>query len=81
MCENRRLRGTKERSPGSESALYYGQRAEAPGTLIITEGTLVTEKGGSFQGTSRINTQEQIAGWKAVSKRTVSEFKEGLTDI
>lgn len=70
--EHRRLRGTKEHSPGSSAALYYGQRAEAPGTLIISESALVSEKSGTFPGVTLIKTDEQIAGWKTVSKRTVS---------
>lgn len=64
----RRLRGTADHNPGPHSALYYAQRATAPGTLIISEGTLVSGKAGTFSGVTYVNTEEQIAGWKSVSE-------------
>ncbi|KZP25021.1 hypothetical protein FIBSPDRAFT_821364 [Athelia psychrophila] len=66
MAPLTRLRGTEDHNPGSSAALYYGQRSEAPGTLIISEAALVSEKGGSMPGVTMITTEEQIAGWKTV---------------
>ncbi|KAF7970165.1 hypothetical protein HWV62_24874 [Athelia sp. TMB] len=61
-----RLRATEEHVPGSYAPLYYSQRADVPGTLVITEGTLVSLEAGSFPGVPYIFTDEQIAGWKTV---------------
>ncbi|KZP25023.1 NADH:flavin oxidoreductase/NADH oxidase [Athelia psychrophila] len=66
MAPLTRLRGTEEHNPGSSAALYYEQRSEAPGTLIISETALISEKGGCYPGITLINTEEQIAGWKTV---------------
>jgi len=48
---------------------YYVQRASAPGTLLITEGTIITSKGGSFPYFPGVYTPEQISAWKEVRYR------------
>jgi N-ethylmaleimide reductase len=47
-------------------AEYYGQRASAG--LIITEGTWVSPKSIGFINVPGIFTQEQVEGWKLVTK-------------
>lgn len=39
----------------------------APGTLLISEATLIAEKAGGFFGVPGIYSDEQISGWKKVS--------------
>ncbi|ETS77334.1 hypothetical protein PFICI_11208 [Pestalotiopsis fici W106-1] len=46
---------------------YYAQRASTPGTLIISEATLVSKKAGGYGLVPGIWTKEQIAGWKEVT--------------
>ncbi|MFT6035251.1 MAG: N-ethylmaleimide reductase, partial [Marivirga sp.] len=45
---------------------YYQQRASAG--LIITEGSQVSEKAVGYINTPGIHTQEQLDGWKEVTK-------------
>lgn len=46
--------------------IYYQQRASAG--LIITEGSQVSEEGVGYVNTPGIHTQEQVDGWKLVTK-------------
>ncbi|KKY20849.1 putative nadh:flavin oxidoreductase nadh oxidase family protein [Phaeomoniella chlamydospora] len=46
---------------------YYRQRASTPGTLLITEGTLITEKAGLYPNVPGIWTQDHIAAWKKIT--------------
>lgn len=46
---------------------YYAQRASTPGTLLITEGTLITSRGGSYPNVPGIWNDAQIAAWKEIT--------------
>ncbi|KAK0184556.1 hypothetical protein F5146DRAFT_1145412 [Armillaria mellea] len=46
---------------------YYSQRASDPGTLLITEATLVAQKAGVFKNIPGIWSQEQIDAWKEIT--------------
>ncbi|KAJ5786290.1 uncharacterized protein N7503_011502 [Penicillium pulvis] len=46
---------------------YYAQRASVPGTLLISEGTLITARGGSYPNVPGIWNEAQIAGWKEIT--------------
>ncbi|KAJ6110630.1 Aldolase-type TIM barrel [Penicillium sp. IBT 16267x] len=46
---------------------YYVQRASTPGTLLITEGTLISSRGGSYANVPGIWNEAQIAAWKEVT--------------
>ncbi|WP_428233142.1 alkene reductase [Flavobacterium sp.] len=70
---------TRSRAGANEVATtlmaeYYGQRASAG--LIISEGTQISRQGQGYAWTPGIYTQEQIQGWKKVT-RSVHE-KGGL---
>ncbi|KAF9760879.1 hypothetical protein IL306_004088 [Fusarium sp. DS 682] len=68
MAPLTRLRATIDRIPNALMKEYYGQRASIPGTLIITEGTLVSPAaGGGFARTPGIWNQEQVSAWKAIT--------------
>ncbi|KAK0189366.1 hypothetical protein F5146DRAFT_624089 [Armillaria mellea] len=45
---------------------YYVQRAKVPGTLLISEGTIVAPKASGFPGAPEIWTEEQISAWKEI---------------
>ena len=49
------------------AAEYYGQRASVPGTLLVTEATIVSSENGGYPNVPGIYTQEQIDGWKKVT--------------
>lgn len=49
-------------------AEYYGQRASVPGTLLITEATIVHHQNGGYPNVPYIQTQEQIDAWKKVTE-------------
>ncbi|CCO32438.1 NADPH dehydrogenase 3 [Rhizoctonia solani AG-1 IB] len=43
---------------------YYSQRAEVPGTLLITEATFISPEAGGYDHVPGIWSDEQIAAWK-----------------
>jgi NADPH2 dehydrogenase len=51
--------------------MYYEQRASVPGTLIISEGTIVAEKACGMGNAPGIWSNEQISAWKEVSTLTL----------
>jgi N-ethylmaleimide reductase len=52
--------------PYELNAEYYAQRASAG--LIISEATQISQQGQGYPGTPGIHSQEQIEGWKKVTK-------------
>ncbi|KAL4892962.1 NADH:flavin oxidoreductase/NADH oxidase family protein [Aspergillus ambiguus] len=46
---------------------YYEQRAAVPGTLLITEATLVSPRAGGYPNVPAIWNEAQIAGWREVT--------------
>jgi NADPH2 dehydrogenase len=47
---------------------YYTQRASQPGTLLISEATLISPEAGGYDHVPGIWSDAQIAQWKKVSK-------------
>ncbi|CAE6486364.1 unnamed protein product [Rhizoctonia solani] len=45
---------------------YYAQRATTPGTLLISEATLISPEAGGYNNVPGIWNQEQIAAWKKI---------------
>ena len=45
---------------------YYEQRASMPGTLLITEGTFISERAGGNENVPGIYNEAQIKAWKNV---------------
>ncbi|KAJ4263348.1 hypothetical protein NW762_006166 [Fusarium torreyae] len=69
MAPLTRLRASVDRIPNPLMKEYYGQRASVPGTLIISEGTLVSPAaGGGFARTPGIWNQDQVAGWRTITE-------------
>jgi NADPH2 dehydrogenase len=50
------------------AAQYYGERACVPGTLLITEATLVSKQSGGYANVPGIYTQKQTDAWKPITK-------------
>ncbi|KAL6885760.1 FMN-linked oxidoreductase [Trichoderma evansii] len=70
MAPLTRLRATDDRIPLPLMAEYYGQRAAVPGTLLISEGTLISyESCGGFANAPGIWNEKQIAGWRSVTDK------------
>jgi NADPH2 dehydrogenase len=46
---------------------YYTQRGSTPGTLLITESTIIAAKAGGFPNMPGIWNADQIAAWKEVN--------------
>lgn len=53
---------------------YYSQRASMPGTLIITEAVLVSDKAGGKTHLPGIWSQDQIDAWRVVSLRNLVSY-------
>lgn len=68
MAPLTRCRATDDHVPVPMMKEYYSQRASAPGTLIISEGTFVSSSAcGGFANAPGIWNREQIAGWKTIT--------------
>lgn len=61
-----RYRATEEHVPLPIVAEMYAQRASIPGTLLISEATLITHQAGGYSHVPGIWSDEQIASWKEV---------------
>ncbi|MFZ0267793.1 alkene reductase [Caulobacter sp.] len=66
MAPLTRLRAGPTQIPNALMADYYAQRASAG--LLITEGVPVVPQGVGYQGVPGIWSQEQVEGWKLVTK-------------
>jgi NADPH2 dehydrogenase len=62
-----RFRANDAHVPSPLVAEYYAQRASVPGTLLITEATVISREAGGFANVPGIYTNDQIAAWKKVS--------------
>ncbi|KAI0342276.1 NADH:flavin oxidoreductase/NADH oxidase [Trametopsis cervina] len=61
-----RLRARKDHVHHKMAIEHYRQRASVPGTLLITEGTIIAAKAGGYPNVPGIYTQEQIDAWKPI---------------
>ncbi len=66
MAPLTRSRAGASRVPNRLMAEYYAQRASAG--LIISEATVVTPEGVGYADTPGIWSQEQVAGWRLVTR-------------
>jgi N-ethylmaleimide reductase len=65
MAPLTRMRAGANNVPTASNAKYYAQRASAG--LIISEGTAVSAQAQGYPSSPGIYTEEQIAGWRAVT--------------
>lgn len=66
MAPLTRCRAGEGRVPTALNAEYYAQRASAG--LIISEATVISERGNGYPGTPGIHTDAQVQGWKLVTE-------------
>ncbi|KAI5261098.1 NADH:flavin oxidoreductase/NADH oxidase family protein [Aureobasidium subglaciale] len=67
MAPLTRYRASDEHVHQDLGKTYYAQRAApVPGTLLITEGTIVSARAGNQHNVPGIYTQEQIDAWKVI---------------
>lgn len=66
MSPMTRSRGDKDYNPRPEVTTYYEQRADAPGTLLITEGAFVSPGASGYSHIPSLWSKSQIQGWKKV---------------
>ncbi|KAI8960431.1 FMN-linked oxidoreductase [Daldinia sp. FL1419] len=67
MAPLTRFRANVEYVPLPFVKEYYEQRASVPGTLLITEGTFITQRAGGYLNVPGIWSKEQISAWKEVT--------------
>ena len=74
MAPLTRLRATGDRVPVPLMKEYYSQRASVPGTLIISEGTLISEAAcGGFANGPGIWSNDQVAAWRTITDEVHSK--------
>ena len=66
MAPLTRFRADDKHVHGDMAIKYYSQRAEVPGTLLVTEGTFISGEAGGYNNVPGIWSDEQIEGWKKV---------------
>ncbi|KAJ7360916.1 hypothetical protein DFH08DRAFT_842512 [Mycena albidolilacea] len=64
-----RFRADESHTPLPHVAEYYEQRASTPGSLIISEATLIAERAGAARSAPGIWSNEQIAAWKKITDK------------
>ena len=67
MAPMARFRADDAHVHGDMAVEYYSQRASVPGTLIITEATILSPKAIGFFNAPMIHGAERIAAWKRVT--------------
>ncbi|RAL06948.1 alkene reductase [Aspergillus homomorphus CBS 101889] len=68
MAPLTRRRATENRTPSPLMKEYYNQRAAVPGTLLITEGTLISRvAAGGFPSAPGLWRPDQVAAWKEIT--------------
>ena len=73
-----RLRVNAQHVPNEITAEYYSQRASEPGTLLITEATLVAAKAGGYPNVPGLWNNDQIDVWKKVCEAWLTGFFKNI---
>ncbi|OGM39567.1 hypothetical protein ABOM_011787 [Aspergillus bombycis] len=68
MAPMTRLRADQHHRPLPSVKEYYQQRACVPGTLLITEATVITPAHGGYSNVPGIYNDAQLEAWKEVTK-------------
>ncbi|KIP11310.1 hypothetical protein PHLGIDRAFT_21746 [Phlebiopsis gigantea 11061_1 CR5-6] len=67
MAPLTRERADEHHVPTPMMAEYYAQRASSPGTMLISEATLVAPQAGGRSHVPGLWCEEQVAGWQRVT--------------
>ncbi|KAG1823181.1 hypothetical protein EV424DRAFT_1346372 [Suillus variegatus] len=63
-----RIRAHADHVPTPQAPAYYSQRGSTPGTLLITEGTFISQRAGGYDNVPGIYTDAHVEGWKKVTE-------------
>ncbi|KAG2370227.1 NADH:flavin oxidoreductase/NADH oxidase [Suillus spraguei] len=63
-----RIRANAEHVPSPEAPTYYAQRGSTPGTLLISEATVISQKAGGYNNIPGIYTDAHVEAWKKVTE-------------
>ncbi|KAG9121290.1 hypothetical protein FRC07_002803 [Ceratobasidium sp. 392] len=66
MAPLTRFRADKQHVHTDLAVQYYAQRAEVPGTLLITEATFIAAEAGGYDNVPGIWNDAQVAAWKKI---------------
>ena len=66
MAPMTRLRNDDNHVPLDIVAEHFAQRGSAPGTLLITDATIVHPKAGGYDNIPGIYSGAQVKAWKKV---------------
>ena len=64
-----RLRALEDYTPSDLTLEYYNKRSRYPGSLLITEATLVSEQAGLYGTTPGIWNEKQVKEWKKIADK------------
>lgn len=67
MAPLTRFRADDDHVPLPMVAEYYAQRASVPGTLLVTEATIIHPQNGGYPNIPHIHNQAQIDAWRKVT--------------
>lgn len=67
MAPLTRFRADDHHVPIADVKEYYAQRASTPGTLLVTEATLISPRAGGMANVPGIWSSSQTAAWKTVT--------------
>ncbi|KAJ5750457.1 chanoclavine-I aldehyde reductase fgaOx3 [Penicillium manginii] len=67
MAPMTRFRVDENHNPLPMVKEYYEQRGSTPGTLLITEATIISPQAGGYKAVPGIYTDSQIAAWKEIT--------------
>ncbi|KAH9056798.1 hypothetical protein EDB87DRAFT_1686815 [Lactarius vividus] len=67
MAPLTRLRANKDHVLGELAKTYYTQRSSVPGTLIISEATIIAPQATGYPNVPGIWSDAQIAAWKSIT--------------
>ncbi|KAH9002869.1 hypothetical protein EDB83DRAFT_2533590 [Lactarius deliciosus] len=67
MAPLTRLRANKDHVLGELAKTYYTQRSSVPGTLIISEATIIAPQATGYSNVPGIWSDAQIASWKLIT--------------
>lgn len=68
MAPMTRLRADQAHRPLPFVKQYYEQRASVPGSLIVTEATVISPRHGGYPNVPGIYNDSQVAAWKEVTE-------------
>ncbi|KAK6458173.1 NADPH dehydrogenase [Scheffersomyces xylosifermentans] len=64
-----RFRALDDHTPSDLQVKYYDDRSKFPGTLLVTEGTFVSQQAGGYPNAPGIWNDNHVKGWKAVTDK------------